>query len=164
VYNKESLGDLSEMAVTYTQASSGTNYGGGYSRVNPTTHTYFATQISGAVHGVDWINEKYDDTIEPYALGSGVYVDATGRYLMDESFSPVSRFVVINDSADDIFAGVNAASSGSWATGNGLTIEAGASYEFGGEGTQIIRNVWAMANAGSQSPIQGYAINQREWV
>jgi hypothetical protein len=152
------------MTVTYTQASSGTKYGGAYSRVNPTTHTYFATQASGIAHGPDWVNSKFDNTVEPYALGSGVYVDTTGRYLMDETFSPVEGFVIINASSADLYVGINAASSGSWDTGNGLTIEAGASYEFGGDGTQLIRNVWAMANSGTQSPVQGYAINQREWV
>ena len=139
------------MAVTYSQSDSGNKYGGGYSRLNPTNHTYFATAADG--------------------MPSGVYVDATGRYLMPPTVTPVQKFVVINDSSADIYAGVNITTSGTWATGGiggGLTIEAGASYEFGSAGSsdQIIRNVWAISagGAGGQHPIQGYAMNQREWV
>ena len=154
------------MTVTYSQSSSGTRYGGAYLRANPTNHVYVPTAATGIAHGPAWINEKFDNTVEPYALGSGIHVDTAGRYLMDETFSPVEKFVVINDSLLDIYVGVNIASSGAWATGKGLTIEAGASYEFGadGAGDQLIRNVWAMANTGTQHPIQGYAMNQREWV
>ena len=85
---------------------------------------------------------------------------------MDETYTPVEKFVVVNDSSADLFVGINIASSGAWATGKGLTIEAGASYEFGGSGPgdQLIRNVWAMSNGTLQHPVQGYAINQREWV
>lgn len=157
------------MAVTYSQSDSGNKYGGGYSRFNPTNHTYFSTAADGMPSGPAWADDKFDKTVAPYSLGSGVYVDATGRYLMPPTVTPVQKFVVINDSSADIYAGVNITTSGTWATGGiggGLTIEAGASYEFGaaGPGDQIIRNVWAISSAGLQHPIQGYAMNQREWV
>jgi len=157
------------MAVTYGQSDSGNRYGGGYSRFNQTNHTYFPTAATGMPSGPAWADAKFDKTVAPYSLGSGVYVDATGRYLMPPTVTPVEKFVVINDSVSDIYVGVNIPTSGTWATGGiggGLTIEGGASYEFGAAGSddQIIRNVWAISSAGLQHPIQGYAMNQREWV
>jgi len=156
------------MAVTYSQSGSGTRYGGGFSRISSTNIPFFPTAATGIPSGPTWPDPKFDKTVEPYSLGTGVYVDSTGRYLMDETYTPVEKFVVINDSSEDLIAGVNIASSGAWSLDKGLVLEAGASYEFGSAGSndQIIRNVWAMSlpAAGPISPIQGYAMNQREWV
>jgi len=105
------------------------------------------------------INAKYDLDRTPLSLGTGVLVDTNGRYLLNDAGSePVSKFAVVNNGSSDIYAGVNTVASGTWGALDGLVIGAGQSFEFGEDGTQVIRNVWAVSSVGSIW-VQGYATN-----
>ncbi len=105
------------------------------------------------------VNAKYNQSDSPFSLGSGVYVDTVGRYLMSPAYQPVAQFLVVNNGPDTIYAGVNSPASGQWGLASGLAIPSGASFEFGAEyGSQVIRDVWAMTSTG-QSVVYGYATN-----
>lgn len=136
-------------AIVYRNATSG-------------TLIYHRTALAGP--NVNNANLRYDRTNPPFSLGSGVTVNSTGRYLMNPANNePISEFLVINAGSGTIYAGINAVSSGSWSIADGLTLQAGESYQFGEHGTEIIRNVWSKA-ASERQLVQGYATNILQWI
>jgi hypothetical protein len=112
------------------------------------------------------LNSRYDLLRTPSGLGSGVFVDSTGRYLYSNEYSidgePIKLFTVVNVGNDSIYAGINIDSSG-WSLDKGLVIESGASFTFGGEESQVIRNVWAVCDTSDSSRVGGYATNLDSW-
>jgi len=115
---------------------------------------------------VSILNNKYDLDRTPSGLGSGVYVNNAGRYLYSDEYGidgePIAQFTVLNVEGNTIYAGVNIDGSG-WSTYKGVPIESGASFTFGQEGTQSIRNVWAVCLTGQDSLTAGYATNLDSW-
>jgi hypothetical protein len=148
------------MAIGKLHNTLDTNYSQAYSYRNPSNSDTLEWDMVGKPNpDISGINLVHDNTYAPFGLGSGVWVDTNGRYLMSPTERPVSQFLVINNSEQEVYAGVNALASGQWGIGTGLVLASGDSFEFGEHGTQIIRNVWAVASSGSQL-IQGYATNQ----
>jgi hypothetical protein len=114
----------------------------------------------------DILNNIYDLQRTPSGLGSGVFVNNVGRYLYSNEYGiggePIAQFTVLNMEGNTIYAGVNIDSSG-WSVSKGVPIESGASYTFGSDGTQAIRNVWAVCLTAQDSLTAGYATNLDSW-
>lgn len=154
------------MAITKSNDNNDINYSMSYIRANPTTYKSRDRSLDGVyTPDVSGVNNRYDKANRPLALGSGVYVDEAGRWLLDPlAHNPVAKFVVINSGTAPIYVGINAPSSGSWGIGSGLSLPPSGSYQFGGEGTQIIRNVWAMSSNSSSQLVQGYSTELSKWM
>jgi len=122
---------------------------------------------SGVVgDNADILNNKYDLNRTPSGLGSGVFVNNSGRYLYSDEYGingePISQFTIINLAGDTVFAGINIDGSG-WSLDKGIHIESGASYTFGSDDSQVVRNVWAVCNTSDSALVAGYATNLDSW-
>lgn len=153
------------MALTKIHSNLGEPYTKAMIRVNPTLYQFVNSSLSGVNPlGVSGINHKYDRPNPPFTLGSGVNVNTAGRFLLNNAYEePVALFEVRNLGNETIYAGINAVASGQWGLGSGQAIPSGQTFEFGAEGTQVIRNVWAMT-AQNSSTVTGGATNLLNWV
>ena len=110
---------------------------------------------------VDLLNARYDKDNQPLAVHH-MTVTTAGRYVMPDASGAISKFVFYSN-GDNVYAGINASTTGDFAVGNGLYIPSGSSYEFGENDSQIIRNVWAITSTGS-SRVNGYSTNIASYI
>lgn len=153
------------MGIVKANLNNGTPYGN-FIQKNGGSNNY--TTRDWAVSGIediniDQVNNRYDKYDAPYAVPSGFLLSTGGKYILPPEHGPVAEFFVENKGSQTIEVGINVDVSGSWGSGSGIVLEANESYRFGGDGTQVIRNVWGLADSGTPL-IVGYATNLKTWV
>ena len=155
------------MAIKYTNNENAVKFGQAMVFRGPVhSNAFFVNAAQEGVVGdnVDILNGKYDVTVQPSSLGSGVFINDTGRYLYSYQYGDggraIQEFTVFNLAGNTIYAGANVNSVSGWSIDEGFVIPSGHSYTFGSDNSDKIRNVWAMCNTGETSLTAGYATNQ----
>lgn len=153
------------MGVIKINTSQPLQFANAYMRANAANHPTLDWGLPG-VHFINQsgYNDQYDLDNPPFSVPSGFEIDSTGVFIMPPTEDPVIKFTVKNlDATHDIFVGINVETSGGWSIDDGFPLVAGASFEFGGDDTQPIRNVWGIGsvNLGASTglAIDGYATN-----
>ena len=103
-------------------------------------------QIGTVTENPSGYNLARERKLVPFSVGTGMVVPTTGVFVFDsrtQAIGPFHKLLVSNPGATIIYAGVNSA-SGQIALSQGLAIESGQSYEFGGNATAPIRNAWCI--------------------